>query len=810
MDRILLCKKSPIIKNVNYVWHVFILFFVMMFVACAGIGPYVEGQQDAPLPQLDELTLSPRFKEIIPQKVAVLPFENLTDDKAAAGVVRRCFYNFFAAKKYHDVELYRVDTVLRNEGLLDEGAYLKTDAAQMGKLLHADGLVYGKVTAFTRVFLGAVSQVSVELDVKMVSAYTGEVCWRAKHCTYHRAGGMILNPVMIIPAIVRAALNMRDIEILKTSEDLSREILKTLPEPSLAEMIRPPRITFFAHDAKDDWKAAGDDIHVALVGSLGLVGSFDIADMRKGLSLVENEPGVYSGAYRVMPGDNVTAGLVTGHLADEKGNVSHWVEPLRPITIDTLPPEKPETVTAGGRDGKAVIKWDESGDEDVLEYAVFRSDRPKNGYEEVARTQLPEYLDSPLINNTHFYYTIAVIDRAGNTSEMSEYSRCVPVKPGPTSVSGVIDTDTTWYAGASPIVLTDNVRIMNGATLRVEPGAVVVSNGPGIRVSGRLCANGTESDPIRFSTSDTIQNGKRWAGIVFDNTNDSESIMEYCKIKDASAAVTLISSSPTVRECTFMNNVVGIDIRELSKPVITENTIINNKIGIECRESTPRIVKNTIKDNTGGGILITDALPEVRENGINGNGGYNLSFDLPSDKVLDVSDNWWGSTDLAAVLSSVRGLAKISTILSAPMPDGVRIDVRSVVKDVGTGDAGDEASFPSRLMDVAKKKLTEGKRADAITILACAVAKEPHAADAQYMLGMMYGRTGDHQSSLPRFINAARLMPNNPVYHYTLGLAYREAGDLAGAVAQWKRVLEIDPAHGDAQTLVDMYSAECD
>ena len=291
MDRILLCKKSPIIKNVNYVWHVFILFFVMMFVACAGIGPYVEGQQDAPLPQLDELTLSPRFKEIIPQKVAVLPFENLTDDKAAAGVVRRCFYNFFAAKKYHDVELYRVDTVLRNEGLLDEGAYLKTDAAQMGKLLHADGLVYGKVTAFTRVFLGAVSQVSVELDVKMVSAYTGEVCWRAKHCTYHRAGGMILNPVMIIPAIVRAALNMRDIEILKTSEDLSREILKTLPEPSLAEMIRPPRITFFAHDAKDDWKAAGDDIHVALVGSLGLVGSFDIADMRKGLSLVENEPG---------------------------------------------------------------------------------------------------------------------------------------------------------------------------------------------------------------------------------------------------------------------------------------------------------------------------------------------------------------------------------------------------------------------------------------------------------------------------------------------------------------------------------------
>lgn len=809
--------KKIIVKRINFPWKIFVLYVALFLVSCSGPGEYRAGQQSATILQIDEFFLSEQFKETTPHRIAILPFENLTDDKAAAGLVRRCFYNHFSAKKYHDVELYRINMVLTRDGLLSGHKYKDINPSRLGQILQADGLIYGKVTSFNRVFLGAVSQVSVELDVQMVDARTGNMCWRAKHCTYHRAGGVSLNPVMIIPAIVRAALNVRDIEMLRTSEDLSRKILKTLPEPSLSEMQRPPNITFFAHDAKKDWKTTGDVIHVAMVGQSGMMGSFAIANIRDEVALVEDNPGVYSGTYTVMPGDNVTNGLVTGHLIDEKGNKSEWVDPLQLVNIDTNPPSQPEKATTYGRNRKIVIKWNENDDNTVLEYVIFRSLKPKNEYREIARTQLLEHIDSSLNNETPYYYKIAAVDRAGNMSKMSEYCSCIPVKPGPTSVSGSINMDTTWYAGSSPIVLENDVCVMNGATLLIEPGTLIVSNGPGLKVAGRLCAQGKETDPIRFSFENIADKDGVWAGIVFDNTNDSDSIMEHCKIKNSSTAITILSSSPKIRRCTLMNNSKGLDIQELSKPIVSENTIINNVIGIECNKSTPVIMNNTISKNTSGGILAIDAFPEIRENNICANGEYNLFFHGASNAELNVPDNWWGSSNLSSILSSVRGFARITTILSAPVPDGVRIGVRSLAGDEETDAAmvtnsslecidGDTDFFSVRMINNARKQLRDGKNDDAIKLLACAVAVDPGVAEAQYMLGMMYSRIGDHTSSVPRFISAVRLVPNNLIYHYTLGLAYRESGNYTNAVAEWKRVLEIDPTHAGAQTLINLYS----
>jgi hypothetical protein len=81
-----------------------------------------------------------------------------------------------------------------------------------------------------------------------------------------------------------------------------------------------------------------------------------------------------------------------------------------------------------------------------------------------------------------------------------------PEQLGPTMHSGDIDQDQTWSAEGSPHLVTGTVRIRSGATVTVEPCALVqVAAGAGIHIafpgtpnSGALVAEGTAQRPIVF------------------------------------------------------------------------------------------------------------------------------------------------------------------------------------------------------------------------------------------------------------------------------------------------------------------------
>lgn len=100
-------------------------------------------------------------------------------------------------------------------------------------------------------------------------------------------------------------------------------------------------------------------------------------------------------------------------------------------------------------------------------------------------------------------------------------------------ISGLLSTDTTWSAVASPHVLTGGVVVGKGATLTIEPGAtihlmtgvdLVVTNG------GRLLAEGTSEKRIRFSRPVGVR--KRWGGIVIMGGSDSpESRIRFAHIE---------------------------------------------------------------------------------------------------------------------------------------------------------------------------------------------------------------------------------------------------------------------------------------
>jgi len=89
-----------------------------------------------------------------------------------------------------------------------------------------------------------------------------------------------------------------------------------------------------------------------------------------------------------------------------------------------------------------------------------------------------------------------------------------------TAASGGINGNQTWSAASGPYQLNGTVTINNGATLTIQPGTSVYLN-QGVKIivapGGRLIANGTESQPIRFTSAPA---GTRaiWGGINVQGT----------------------------------------------------------------------------------------------------------------------------------------------------------------------------------------------------------------------------------------------------------------------------------------------------
>jgi predicted outer membrane repeat protein len=90
-----------------------------------------------------------------------------------------------------------------------------------------------------------------------------------------------------------------------------------------------------------------------------------------------------------------------------------------------------------------------------------------------------------------------------------------------------------WSVANSPYLVQGSVIVQNGQTLTIDPGVQVVFQGSHqLFVQGRILAQGTATDSIKFSASNTSTG---WRGIRFDNTpitNDT-SKFSYCTIQFA-------------------------------------------------------------------------------------------------------------------------------------------------------------------------------------------------------------------------------------------------------------------------------------
>ncbi|PKN35718.1 MAG: hypothetical protein CVU61_02540 [Deltaproteobacteria bacterium HGW-Deltaproteobacteria-19] len=698
--------------NDNYPVPWRLLTVVLLLLLCQGCAVVTESTViTPPIRSLFAGTYAadPFMAKNMPKTVAVLPFVNEAESQRGSEEVRRGFYNHFSSLPFADMQIQRVDSLLRKADLMGDPKELaKKTPQELGKILGVDAVVYGTVSNFDKLFLALYSQVSVGADVKMYDTKTGHFLWSGKHTARIHEGGISTNPVGIVAVVIATSLNMRDIQLLRACDDLFRDMVQTIPVPSLAEALRPPSITLLTQDTKNLPKKAGDEIKVVLQGTPKMMASFSIGDYRKHIDMQETEPGWYLGTYRVVPGDNVRQAIITGRLAlaNDPGNFSEWVDAVGTVSLKTTPPDAPANVATVGRDRIVQLRWNKSSDPDLAGYRVYRSATPLSGYVEVAKTEFTEFTDRDpsLRNGTAYYYQITAVDLAGNESTRKGAVAGMPVAPGPTPVSGIIEADTTWHAGASPYVLEGPVTVRDQAVLTIQPGTEIRSKDATLTVEGRLMARGDSEHIIVF---DTAQEGKMWPGIRFRNVKDKVNALSYVRIRNARRAVDCEASSPVVESSELTENDTAFrasgafSIPRLLKsrvarnrqsavvavdgagPLVADNAIEDNlNAGILVERASPVVQRNSISRNLGSGIVVAGGNPSITENNVSDNRPFNALAPASGDPVM-ARGNWWGSAKGLDVLAGVQGKVDVQSILGSPWPGGKSLDLPVLSSRIG-------------------------------------------------------------------------------------------------------------------------------
>jgi len=290
-------------------------------------------------------------------------------------------------------------------------------------------------------------------------------------------------------------------------------------------------------------------------------------------------------------------------------------------------------------------------------------------------------LDSPLVDFVPF------LDAAGD-----------PVDPD-TTLNGAIDDINTRIWRDLTYDVTGPIFILSGSTLTVPRGVVFrFASGSSFTINGTLLLQGIPASPVTFTSAAGTPARGDWAGIDIGATSTGTSI-ESLIIEFATRAVEILEpATVTINNSTIREfSEVGIALSD-GAGISISNSLVDNSAGlpngdgfaldnvtgavtIEDSEirgayngiqltgvSTASVLRNDIWDNRQGILLVADCCPAaeptaiISDNRLYSNMTYNLSTGSsawwsPKSTVVDLENNYWGTTDPQAISTTIFDLA---------------------------------------------------------------------------------------------------------------------------------------------------------
>ena len=564
-----------------------------------------------------------------PHTVAILPFTNETTEPGLEQVVRRAFANQFSAKSYHDLKLSLVDEKLIRVRQSRTTAAAPDNSQELAQALGCDGLLFGRVTGFTWVYAGVYSQLGVEAEVWLINAKTGTEIFRLKKAVRYHEGGLPFTPLTAVITAVSTALNLRDIQRVRMVNELAHEFMAEIPAPAVSAVDTAPAIREVLSNAVEGPFGRKRVIKVALQGEPGLVASFDLGGFKKGLPMVEQESGIYSGAYAVLPGDMAQDLPVSVTLARPGGRETTWIDPGGYVTIDTQPPPPVTGLKAKGYADRVELTWEGLRKvPDLKGYRVLRSESPLSGYEALGEVETLLFGDTTAEPGISYYYRVVPLDRAGNEPEVGDQVR--GVRPGrePQVLAGELSNNLTLDG---EVLITETVTVPRGINLVITDGAQLrFAPGTGLIVKGGLFVRSAETI-VEFIPQAT----ESWAGITLEG---GRAELGHFKLSGAVTGITAVDTEGALSGGVISGCAAGLLLKGSTALTVRDLTVSENITGIRLVGSAAKITGSTIIRNDTG-IVVDGFSGELRDSTIRDN-----SRNIVSESPLAIGPNWFGTT----------------------------------------------------------------------------------------------------------------------------------------------------------------------
>ncbi len=716
----------------------------------------------------------------LPHTIAVLPFGNETDEIGLSGQVKKSFSNHFSSKPYNKIESYIVDEKVAQIEKSTGKNIFDIPQKEVAEALGVDGLIYGKVTDFKKVYVVAYSQIGVEAEVWMVNAKTGEDVWRGKESVRYHEGGIPTSPIGLVITAVSSALNIREIQRVRVVNELGWKLNEKLPAPTGLKVIARPLIKEVVSNVKEGPFGKGKVFNVAMDGEKGLVAMFEIGGFKKGLPMKEIKDGQYLGEYLSVPGDNVKDAPVIAILKRSTGEESSFVDITGLLSIDTIPPPQ-----VAGLNGRAFIdrlefSWDKVAANDLKGYHILRSAKPISGYEDIGFVEEERFIDLSAKAGDVYYYRVAAEDTAKNQGEQSEAIKLTLRQKEPQFLTGDIKADTTLLAGS--YIAKGDVVVAKGVVLNIEPDAkLLFEKDASLKILGKIIANGKKEEWIEFlpKTPEDI-----WSGVIVDG---GDADFSFVKLIGTKTALKLINTSANIRNVILEKNDIAIHTTGAPSPNISKSTIWHNSTGILLESSQSTIKENDITQNKVG-LQMAKSSPLFKENNIYAN---DINVDA-GDLSAQLDINFFG----AIVYEEMRlkGNVKVSTVLDDKYPNGKQAHV--IVNPYTLLSPEEKKAKVAELLISAGKYFRERNFGKAATQFED-VLKLEQGPTTYYYLALSYQGMEDNEKALGFLKKGVEKFPLDSNLSKAYGLLLYQLGRDEEAKAAIREALRLNP--GDKQ-----------
>jgi hypothetical protein len=164
-----------------------------------------------------------------PQNVAVLPFDNMSNDEEGPILVRSLFARKISEKGFFVQDPDETDEILRDMGITYGGQLKGIPSEELAKKLGVDGLFYGTVLNFEYTIGLFETKKIVRLNARLVDGWRDELFWEAEQESQESKSRII------------TILTSKPDEMLKnTAADLGGDIAAKVITKSLEGLLNHP------------------------------------------------------------------------------------------------------------------------------------------------------------------------------------------------------------------------------------------------------------------------------------------------------------------------------------------------------------------------------------------------------------------------------------------------------------------------------------------------------------------------------------------------------------------------------------------